>query len=181
LTRLLTPTPTLRRDIVPFLRWAIARRLTATLDIPTSKSGLPSHFQTEEEQRQQLRRCLNDDTLPLEVRIVGALIRLYGLPVSRIVDLTTDRFHRNDDVACLTLGKNPVLLPPKLAALVERQITDPRYTSLIRHQADDVPRFLLPGRRPRSTPRNQRRPRAHAPARPTHSLRPQHRHDRSRC
>ncbi|WP_073846627.1 hypothetical protein [Amycolatopsis sp. CB00013] len=65
----------------------------------------------------------------MEVRIVGALIRLYGLPVSRIVELTIDRFHRDHESACLTLGKNPVLLPPTLAALVERQITDPPMTS----------------------------------------------------
>jgi hypothetical protein len=42
----------------------------------------------------------------LEVRIIGALIRLYGLPVSRIVELTTDLFHRDQDAAFLTLGKN---------------------------------------------------------------------------
>lgn len=65
------------------------------------------------------------------VRIVGALIRLYGLPVSRTVELTADRFHRDQDAAFRTLGKNPVLLPPKLAALVEKQITEPRYISML--------------------------------------------------
>ncbi|MDH6630006.1 hypothetical protein M2271_007856 [Streptomyces sp. LBL] len=30
-------------------------------------------------------------SLPLELRIVGALIRLYGLPLIRIVHLTTER------------------------------------------------------------------------------------------
>lgn len=82
------------------------------------------------------------------MRIVGALIRLYGLPVSRIVELTTDRFQRDQGAAFLTLGKNPVLLPPKLAALVEKQIAEPRYTSMVRQQADHLPRLLLPGRPP---------------------------------
>jgi hypothetical protein len=146
--------PTLRSDIVAFLRWAVARRLTAKLDIPTQKNRLPACFQTEDEHRRQLRRCLNDDTLPLEVRIVGALVRLYGLPVSRIVELTADRFHHDQDASFLTIGKNPVLLPPKLAALIEKQIAEPRYYSMVRTQADHLPRFLLPGSppgKPRST------------------------------
>lgn len=87
----------------------------------------------------------SDGALPLEVRIVGALIRLYALPVSRIVEITADQFHRDHDAAFLILGKNPVVLPPKLAALIEKQIVEPRYTSMVRQQADHLPRFLLPG------------------------------------
>jgi hypothetical protein len=147
--------PTSRRDAVPFLRWAVARRLTAKLDIPTGKSQLPACFQAEAEHRRQLRRCLNDAALPLEVRIVGALVRLYGLPISRIVELTADRFHRDQDTAFLTLGKNPVLLPPKLAVLIEKQITEPRYHSMIRTQPDHLPHLLLPGSPP-GKPRSAR-------------------------
>lgn len=146
--------PTLRRDVVSFLRWILARHLTTNLDIPTEKSSYPNNFQTENEQRRQLRRCLNDVALPLEVRVVGALVRLYGLPVSRIVEFTADRFHRDHDGAFLTMGKNPVLLPPRLATLIEQQINAPRYRSMVRAQADHLPRFLLPGSppgKPRST------------------------------
>jgi hypothetical protein len=146
--------PTLRRNAVLFLRWAVARQLMAKLDIPTVRTKQPAHFQTEDEHRRQLRRCLNDDTLPLEVRVVGALVRLYGLPVSRIVELTTDRFHLDYDAAFLTMGKNPVLLPPKLAALIHKQITEPRQHSRVRRQSDHLPHFLLPGTppgKPRST------------------------------
>ncbi|MFF3087122.1 hypothetical protein ACFVRB_19020 [Streptomyces nojiriensis] len=39
------------------------------------------------------------------------------MPLTRITGLTTDRFHRNDQGACLTLGQNPALLPPSLAQL----------------------------------------------------------------
>jgi hypothetical protein len=52
-----------------------------------------AQFQDQAEHRQQLRRCLTDDTLPLEVRVAGTLIRLYGLPLAHLVELTTDR-HR---------------------------------------------------------------------------------------
>jgi hypothetical protein len=147
--------PTLRSDVVCFLRWAAARRIMAKLDIPTEKSTLPVTFQTETEYRRQLSHCLNDDNLPLEVRIVGALVRLYGLPVSRIVELTAERFHRDQQNAFLTLAKNPVVLPPKLARLIETQIAQPRYHSMIRMQADHLPRFLLPGSPP-GEPRSAR-------------------------
>lgn len=155
LDRWLDTHPTLRRQIVSFHRWAVERRLTAKLELPTSKTSMPIHFQTDEAHRRQLRRCLNDEALPREVRIVGSLIRLYGLPVSRIVELTTDRFHRDHDNAFLTIGTNPVLLPPKLAALIEAQITEPRYRSLARQPAGHLPRFLLPGSPP-GKPRSAR-------------------------
>lgn len=154
LDRWMSDNSTLRRDAIAFLRWAVARRLTAKLDIPTEKARQPTCFQSEDEHRRQLRRCLNDGTLPLEVRIVGALVRLYGLPVSRIAELTADRFHRDQDTAFLTVSKNPIMLPPKLAALIEKQIAEPRCHSMVRTQADHLPRFLLPGSppgKPRST------------------------------
>ncbi|KAA2253283.1 hypothetical protein F0L68_33250 [Solihabitans fulvus] len=46
--------PTQRRDVIRFLRWVIARRIMAKLDIPTEKSRLPVTFQTEAEHRQQM-------------------------------------------------------------------------------------------------------------------------------
>ncbi|MFD9278919.1 hypothetical protein ACFWD7_16760 [Streptomyces mirabilis] len=47
----------------------------------------------------ELRRCLTDTGLPLPVRIIGALVRLYAPPLTRIVELTTDQFHRDAEAA----------------------------------------------------------------------------------
>ncbi|MET8748418.1 hypothetical protein [Streptomyces sp. NPDC004728] len=52
----------------------------------------------------RLRRCLNDTTLPLEVRIAAALTRLYALPVFRAVRLTAT-------------GRRAVLAAGRLAGL----------------------------------------------------------------
>jgi hypothetical protein len=145
--------PTLFRSVVLFLHWAVARGLTGELDIPRRKYALPSRFLDEQEQHHQLRRCLNDDALPLEVRIIGALVRLYALPVTRILELTTDRFHRGEDGAYLTIRRNPVLLPPRLAHLIEEQIVRPRRISTLARPFGDQPRYLLPGRPP-SRPRS---------------------------
>jgi hypothetical protein len=124
-----------------------------TWTFPPGESGLPSRFLADQELTDQLRRCLNDDTMPLDVRIIGALVRLYALPVMRILELTIDRFHRADDHAYLTISHNPVLLPPRLASLVEQQITQPRRLSTLRGAPGMVPDYLFPGR-PSSRPRN---------------------------
>lgn len=45
----------------------------------------------------QLRRCLHEDALPAEVRAGGALVLLFGLPVSRITTLRHDDSHTDPD------------------------------------------------------------------------------------
>jgi hypothetical protein len=144
----LTMHPTRRQATGSFIRWAVARRLAGKLALPREGKSLPAQFLGDQEHHDQLRRCLNDDTLPLEVRIVGALIRLYALPVTRIAELTTDRFRQDEDSAYLTLDRNPVLLPPTLARLIAEQIALPGRISMLPLPAGDEPRFLLPGRPP---------------------------------
>jgi hypothetical protein len=141
----LTTYPALHRSIGSFIRWTTARQLTGQITIPTRRSGLPGRFLGEWEHHEQLKRCLNDEELPLEVRITGALIGLYALPVTRVVELTTDRFHRDHGIAYLSIERNPVLLPPKLARLIDRQIARVASSSMLRQPHDNGPRFLLPG------------------------------------
>ncbi|MER8089485.1 XRE family transcriptional regulator [Streptomyces sp. NPDC094048] len=150
----LTTNPTRRRDLKPFVRWVVKRHLTSKVTIPTKKAGLPSRFMGSDELDRQLRRCLNDDSLPLEARIIGSLTSLYALPTTRIVELTTDRFHRDGDDAYLTIKQHPVLIPPRLAVLIERQITSPDCrTSVLQRSHSGTPGFLFPGRPP-SRPRS---------------------------
>ncbi|MCX4852132.1 hypothetical protein [Streptomyces sp. NBC_00893] len=149
----MTSNSTRVRGLSAFIRWAVARRLTGKVTLPTRKYGLPSRFLHSDELNQQLRRCLNDASLPLEARIIGSLTSLYALPTTRIVELTTDRFHRDGDDAYLTIDRHPVLLPPRLAALIEQQIASPNCrTSLLQQPHDGTPGFLFPGRPP-SRPR----------------------------
>ncbi len=127
---------------IPFIRWAAARHLTAAMTIDHPPSQFPGVFQDEDVHQAELHQCLNDVSLPLEVRITGALVRLYALPLTRIVELTEDQFHTADDGhAYLTISRHPVLLPPKLARLVDTQLRAP--TAL--RQPPDKAKFLLPG------------------------------------
>lgn len=141
----LTTHPTRRRSIGAFIRWSSARRLNTKMALTAERTGLRSQFITETALNEQLKRCLNDDQLPLDVRIAGALIGLYGLPVVRLVELTTDRFERTGDNAYLTIERNPVLLPPKLVLLIEEQVSRPTVRSMLRPPQDGRPTYLLPG------------------------------------
>lgn len=134
---------TLRSRCIPFLRWATARHLAAEVTINHPASALPSTFQSEARHRQELHRCLHDDTLPREVRIVGALVRLYGLSLTRIVALTAAQYSRQGPNAYLAVNQHPVLLPPRLAALIEQQFAENPATV-----PDGGAGFLLPGVNP---------------------------------
>jgi hypothetical protein len=131
-----------------FLRWTHARRITGELSIARQDCNMTPAFITDQELTDQLRRCLHDRSLPLEVRIVGALTCLYGQPIWRLVELTTDRFHADPQGSHLVLDQSPVLLPPRLAELIEEQIKNPRRVGMLDQPADGGRRFLFPGRSP---------------------------------
>ncbi|MBQ0967665.1 XRE family transcriptional regulator [Streptomyces sp. RK23] len=149
----LTSYPTQQGVIGSFIRWAAARRLTSPLELPKRGRPFAMNFQTADEYDQQLRRCLNDTTLPREVRIIGALVRLYALPVTKIIEITTDRFHQDGTGAYLTIDRHPVLLPPRLGQLIKEQIAQPRTTTRVRRALDEASPYLLPGKFPHR-PRN---------------------------
>ncbi|MGW2721685.1 hypothetical protein [Streptomyces sp. NPDC001492] len=79
------------------------------------------------------------------------MVRLYAVPVSRTVELTTDRFHRDENGAYLTLDRHPVLLPPKPALLIKEQIPRPVTDSRMLQQfglggpdfTDHTPRLVI--------------------------------------
>ncbi|MBT2392470.1 hypothetical protein J7E87_24345 [Streptomyces sp. ISL-1] len=145
-----TDRPTLRSRSIPFLRWSTARRLCPPgLTIEHPASQLPGHFQAEGEAREELLRCLNDTGLPLDVRVVAALVRLYALPLTRIIELTEDHISRDQEHTYLAVNQHPFVLPPKLARLIDDQLRQ----NTPRHGTTAERRYLLPGQSP-GRPRN---------------------------
>ncbi|MGW1752447.1 hypothetical protein ACWCRD_44030 [Streptomyces sp. NPDC002092] len=55
-----------------------ARRIVRDLEIHHRPRQLPGTFQDEATHQSELRRCLTDTGLSLPVRIIVALVRLYG-------------------------------------------------------------------------------------------------------
>jgi hypothetical protein len=75
---------------------------------------------------------------PLDVRTAGALLLLYGQFASRLTRLTDADIEQHGPGTCLRLDAVPVLLPPRLAALVRAQLDAA--------PAHPGPRPLFPGR-----------------------------------
>lgn len=135
-----------------FLAWMLERHLINDIQVPRKKDGVPHRFQEQHDHTEQLRRCLTDTDLPTEIRVVAALVRLYAIPVARIVELTTDRFYRDDSHAYLVIDQNAVILPPSLATLIEALPTVSG-AGANRSRSTAYPPYLFPGRPP-SRPRN---------------------------
>ncbi|MFG1807844.1 hypothetical protein [Streptomyces sp. NPDC049040] len=112
-----------RRDIRVFLQWAERHKLTARdFDVPRRRVEEPSVFIEDEERLQQLRRCVEDETLSLATRVVGSLVLLLGLQISRILRFTTSDVVREGKAVRLRLNGHQVDLPPRISALVGQRL-----------------------------------------------------------
>jgi hypothetical protein len=148
LDRWLDENGTQRRNLVRyFLKWTTERGLTRKLTIPSSPHQEPAELLDDEERWPLLQRCLTDETLPIDVRAAGALTLLFGLSTERVRHLTADQLTHNDQHAYLTAGRRPILLPPRLANLLQRLATQPQPRLTVSHEQRG-PRRLFPGRVP---------------------------------
>lgn len=142
-------------EVKQFLNWATQRGLTNpfTIAIPPTATAAP--VLAEEARRQQLRRCLTDNALPLEVRVAGSLVLLYGLTGERLRHLTTDQIHGTSDRMFLQLGNARLWIAPRLAELLWQLAKAPRQRStLSRGSANQAP-WLFPGALPGPSPQPQ--------------------------
>lgn len=74
----LTDSSTSRRAVRYFLQWAGARGLTGDLAVPLPPRSEPVRLLGEEDHTQQLDRCLAEASMPLDLRVGGALVLLFG-------------------------------------------------------------------------------------------------------
>jgi hypothetical protein len=136
-----------RNRIRSFLTWTTDRGLTKQLTVPRIPRQQPADLLGDDERWQLLQRCLTDEALPADVRAAGALILLLGLQAQRIRHLTADHVVLRDDSTYLTAGRHPILLPPRLGALMTELATRPPVRLMISH-SPRAPRWLFPGRIP---------------------------------
>jgi hypothetical protein len=130
-----------------FTEWAVARRLATGITVPAIPHTEPAGFPGEDARWQLLRRCLDDASLPRDVRAAGALLLLYGQFTTRLARITAGDITRGADGCHLQIGTTPVLLPPRVAAVVLAQLGAEPARANYRLPADGT-RPLFPGRRP---------------------------------
>jgi integrase len=130
-----------------FLQWARGRGLVGDLDVPLPPRQEPERLLAESDHIQQLDRCLTDEAMPLDLRVGGALVLLFGMLVSRITQLTKDDVIEDNQATWLAIDGHRLMLPTRLAHLV-RQLRDqdePRWT--LGRLGAPVP-WLFPGQSP---------------------------------
>jgi ribosomal protein L40E len=136
-----------RYQVSYFLGWAADRGFSRRLTVPPIQRTEPADFLDDDQRWQLLQHCLTDGTLPIAVRAAGALVLLFGLQLQRIRHLTTGQVTEKDGRAYLTAGHHPVLLPPRLGALLRELADQPPPRLMISH-GPDAPRWLFPGHVP---------------------------------
>lgn len=119
--RWLADGPTVRRTLRPFIQWATYQHLVNDVDVEAAAVPAPSNLQDDQAQWQQLRRCLRDETMALQLRVAGALLLLFGLPITRLAAITLRQIMQHDGKTHLVLGRHRLLVPSVLARLLIRQ------------------------------------------------------------
>ncbi|PFG49204.1 hypothetical protein ATK36_4343 [Amycolatopsis sulphurea] len=148
--RWVTTGSSLRYEARHFLCWATERRLVSKVEVPVRPKSANGYRAIEADERWSLlNRLWHDSTIPLDVRVGGSLVLLFGQHLSRIVRLTTDCIADNDHAVTLILDRSPVSLPEPLAALV-MELRDQRLAA--RPSANPPAQCLLFPGRPASHP-----------------------------
>jgi hypothetical protein len=127
------------------VRWAHKQKLTI-LELPALKWGGPSAVIDTETRWEQARWLLHDDTLKPEDRVAGLLVLLYAQWPAAISRLTLDHIQHRDNTVKLRLGREPIVLPEPLAALVLQLITTRRGHAALGDQGTSP--WLFPGGQP---------------------------------
>jgi hypothetical protein len=135
------------RTVRYFLQWAHGRGLAGDLTVPLPPRQEPARLLGEDAHIRQLDRCLTDEAMPLDLRVGGTLVLLFGMLVSRITQLTKDNVIEDGQATYLSVDGHRLMLPSQLASLV-RQLRDqdePRWT--LGRLGTSTP-WLFPGQSP---------------------------------
>lgn len=143
-----------RYQVSYFLGWTADRSLRRRLTIPRIPHQEPEDVLGDDQRWELLQPCLTDDALPIPVCAAGSLVLLFGLHLQRIRHLTADQVTEVDGRAYLTAGHHPVLLPPRLGALI-RDLASQSPPRLMISSGPSASRWLFPG---------------HVPGQPVHLL-----------
>lgn len=98
-----------------FLRWARNRQLVGDVVITQRRRSHNPATLSEDGHWQHLRRCLHDQTLPLDVRAAGSLILLYGITAARISRLHHDELELDENGTWLRVGRHRLRIVPQAA------------------------------------------------------------------
>jgi len=139
---------TYRYALRPFLLWARQRQLAGAVEVLPPPVGSPVHGNSEHVQWQQLRRCLHDTTMPLDIRVAGGLVLLFGVKASTLVEIQHDHLEHAGEATLLRIATHALPLPPLLASIIVEQRDRADLRSVFGRTGVTGIRWLFPGLRP---------------------------------
>ncbi len=128
-----------------FVRWARRQKLTS-LDFAATRWDGPARVINTEARWHHARRLLHDNTIRPKDRVAGLLLLLYAQGPAAISRLTIDHVHPGEQNARLRLGREPIVLPEPLGALVLQLAATRRGHAALGDQGNS--RWLFPGGQP---------------------------------
>jgi hypothetical protein len=134
-----------RTDAGNFVRWARKQKLTS-MDFAAIRWGGPTGVIDTETRWEQARWLLNDDTLKPEDRAAGLLVLLYAQTAATISRLTTGHIQASSNNVRIRLGREPVVLPRPLDALILQVVAARHGHAAIGGQ--EISPWLFPGGQP---------------------------------
>lgn len=134
-----------RREAGHFVRWAAAHKLTS-VELPAVRWGGPSGVIDTESRWRQARWLFGDETLKPEDRVAGLLVLLYAQWPAVISRLTLSDIEISDNEVRLHLGREPVVVPEPLAALLLDLVRSRRGHAALGDEGTSP--WLFPGGRP---------------------------------
>ncbi|MGH9259943.1 MAG: hypothetical protein ACRD08_08615, partial [Acidimicrobiales bacterium] len=128
-----------------FLRWAAGAGHARNLKVPTL-GRTPGRSIGDDEHWRLLARLLHDEDLELADRVAGALLLLYGQPLSRITAITIDQVTTRGEQTHLRLGREDISVAEPLAGLLHALTREPhRYLGV---GSPTPSKWLFPGMQP---------------------------------
>lgn len=123
----LTGGATTRYAVRDFVVWAQERGLVAEeIEVPLRQVRDPMRIVDDENRWGLAEVFLHDDAVPLDLRVAGALVTIYGQHLSRVVALRTKDVHQTDEGTAITFGADPVVMVEGLDGIVRRLVADHR-------------------------------------------------------
>ncbi|MER6319999.1 hypothetical protein ABT237_40580 [Streptomyces sp. NPDC001581] len=139
----LAANPGTRYEVRDFTVWAARRGHSRDLHVPHRPKADPVGLD-EDSHWELLHQCLNDRSLPLEVRAAGAILLLFGQHLTRIAALPADALTTFNGDQAVVLDRIPIRLPGSLATLLT-ELSDQTPSGWA---ANSPSRWLFPGTRP---------------------------------
>lgn len=128
-----------------FVRWARRNKITDLAFAATKWDG-PRQVIDSEARWEDARRLLHDDNLAAADRVAGLLVLLYAQSTAAISRLTLEHVHTGEHDVRLQLGREPVVLPAPLDALVRELVASRHGHAALGDQGTSP--WLFPGGQP---------------------------------